>query len=112
MNLPFENDTNAIVKKLANRSMKADRRRNLFVILAIALASALMVAIFCSASALERKTEDDIRGQYQAVVVNCDQAMIDRLAANPKVEKFGLSQDYGTSRYEDSVLSVEYVTEL
>ena len=111
MNLPFENDTNAIVKKLANRSMKADRRRNLFVILAIALASALMVAIFCSASALERKTEDDIRGQYQAVVVNCDQAMIDRLAANPKVEKFGLSQDYGTSRYEDSVLSVEYADE-
>ena len=30
MNLPFENDTNAIVKKLANRSMKAGNNGAIF----------------------------------------------------------------------------------
>ena len=31
MTWPFENDTSAIVKKLADRSMKADKRRNAFI---------------------------------------------------------------------------------
>lgn len=31
MTLPFENDTSRIVKKLANRSIQADSRCNLFI---------------------------------------------------------------------------------
>ncbi len=30
MTLPFENDTRIIVKKLAKRSLQADKRRNIF----------------------------------------------------------------------------------
>ena len=37
MTWPFENDTSAIVKKLADRSMKADKRRNAFIIITIDL---------------------------------------------------------------------------
>ena len=37
MTWPFENDTSAIVKKLADRSMKADKRRNAFIIITITL---------------------------------------------------------------------------
>ena len=39
---PFENDTSRVEKKLAGRSMKADRRRSVFIILTIALAVCLM----------------------------------------------------------------------
>ena len=39
MTWPFENDTSAIVKKLADRSMKADKRRNAFIIITIAFAA-------------------------------------------------------------------------
>ena len=38
MTWPFENDTSAAEKKLASRSIKADKRRSVFVILTIALA--------------------------------------------------------------------------
>lgn len=108
MTLPFENDTSAIEKKLATRSIKTDNRRNLFMILTIALAVALMSAIFCAAAASDRALEDDIRGQYQAVVVNCDWDMIKKLSNCPEVESWGLSQNYGSVRYGDSVLTVEY----
>lgn len=46
MTLPFENDTGPVIKKLAARSIQTDKRRNLFVIITIALAAALMAAIF------------------------------------------------------------------
>ena len=46
MTLPFENDTGSVIKKLASRSIQTDKRRNLFVIVTIALAAALMAAIF------------------------------------------------------------------
>jgi len=42
MTLPFENDTGAIVRKLADRSLKADKRRNLFVVITIIFATVLL----------------------------------------------------------------------
>ena len=45
MTWPFENDTSAIVKRISNRSVSANRKRNLFIVLTIALASALLSAI-------------------------------------------------------------------
>ena len=108
MTLPFENDTGPVIKKLASRSIQTDKRRNLFVIVTIALAAALMAAFFCAGAGSDRKLEADIRGQYQAVVVNCDRDTIERLKDCPEVERWGLSQNYGSARYGDSVLTVEY----
>ena len=99
MTLPFENDTGPVIKKLASRSIQTDKRRNLFVIVTIALAAALMAAIFCAGAGSDRKLEADIRGQYQAVVVNCDRDTIERLKDCPEVERWGLSQNYGSARY-------------
>ncbi len=45
MTWPFENDTGAIVKRISNRSVSANRKRNIFIVLTIALASALLSAI-------------------------------------------------------------------
>ena len=42
MTLPFENDTSAITKKLANKSLRSEKRRNLMVATAIALAAFLI----------------------------------------------------------------------
>ena len=41
MTWPFENDTGAIVKKLAKRSLAGEKRRNLMVVAAVALAAFL-----------------------------------------------------------------------
>ena len=37
MTWPFENDTSAIVKKLAGRSMQSDKRNEAFLLLTIAI---------------------------------------------------------------------------
>ena len=63
---PFENDTSIVEKKLAERSMKADRRRSAFIILTITLAVCLMGSLCFLYSAQQMKTLDGILGQYQA----------------------------------------------
>lgn len=45
MTLPFENDTSAIVRKLANRSIKADKRSKMFLLLTIALSVCMIFSI-------------------------------------------------------------------
>lgn len=108
MLFPFENDTRKIVKRLSSRSLQADRRRNLFVMVAIALAAALMAGICFYATAQSSKLIDDIRGQYQAVCVESDQTLIDQLSQRPEVEQWGVSKTMGSARYQDTVLSVSY----
>ncbi len=46
MFLPFENDTSAIEKKLAERSLHRERQRNLFAIIALALTAFMITATF------------------------------------------------------------------
>ncbi len=108
MTLPFENKTDAAIRRLAKRSLKADQRRNFFVLLTVSLTTALLSGGLFLLSAGQREVEDEIRGQYQAVVVNTPQEEIDRLCAQPEVERYGVSQGFGTCRYEDAVLSVNY----
>ena len=39
MTWPFENDTSAVIKKLAKRNLKTDKSRNILIIITIALAA-------------------------------------------------------------------------
>ena len=39
---PFENNTEAFVKRLAKRSMQSERRRNAMVVISVALAAFLI----------------------------------------------------------------------
>lgn len=38
MTVPFENDTGNIVRNLAKKSLQSEKRRNLMVVIAVALA--------------------------------------------------------------------------
>lgn len=111
MTWPFENDTSAITKKLAKRSLQADKRRNVFLILTIILTTALLSGMFFTVFAKQRELKDNIRGQYQAVVMEATPEEIDRLSVQPEIEQWGLSQNFGTTRYQDCNLTVEYADE-
>lgn len=89
MTLPFDNDASKIVKKLSTRSLAADRRRNLFVILTIALAVCLMSVCAFLSSAGNAQTIEQIRGQYQSGCNNLTHADIARLVGAGKFEKWG-----------------------
>ncbi|MFR2167549.1 MAG: hypothetical protein ACLS5W_06800 [Coprococcus sp.] len=73
MTWPFENNTNAITRKLAKRSLQADKRRNIFLIVTITLTTALLSGIFFTVFAEQRKMLSDLRGQYQTVVMETTQ---------------------------------------
>lgn len=45
MTLPFENNTSAVIKRISNRSIMANKKRNFFTVITIALAAALLLAI-------------------------------------------------------------------
>ncbi|MDE6846337.1 MAG: ABC transporter permease [Lachnospiraceae bacterium] len=49
MTLPFENDTNSAVKKLAVQRIHANKGKNIFIILAITLTTVLFAALFAVA---------------------------------------------------------------
>ena len=107
---PFENDTSRVEKKLAGRSMKADRRRSIFIILTIALAVCLMGTLCFIYSAQQKKTLDNILGQYQAGCDGLIREEVTRLVDTGRFEKWGYTADAGSVRHEDSVLNVSFVS--
>ena len=110
MTWPFENDTSAVEKKLASRSIKADKRRSVFVILTIALAVCLMGSLCFLYSAQQLKTLDGILGQYQAGCVGLTREEVTRLADTGRFEKWGCIIETGAARHEDSVLQISFVS--
>lgn len=72
MTLPFENDTRIIVKKLAKRNLKADKSRNILIIITIALATCLIMTTTLYFFASQRKSLNDAAGRYQAIINEVD----------------------------------------
>ena len=110
MTWPFENDTSGVEKKLASRSIKADKRRSVFVILTIALAVCLMGTLCFLYSAQQLKTLDGILGQYQAGCGGLTREEVARLVDAGKFEKWGCTVEAGTARHKDSILQISYVS--
>ena len=57
MTLPFENDTKTIIKRISGRNISANRKRNIFIVLTIALASALLSAIVLYGFGVPQETQ-------------------------------------------------------
>lgn len=108
MTWPFDNNTRVVIKRLANGSMKADKRRNLFVIITIAFAVCLMSAFAFYYTATNARSIEQIRGQYQAGCIQTTHEEISRLAAADKFEQYGYESDMETVQYRDSNLIVMF----
>ena len=108
MTWPFENDTSTIVKKLANRSIQADKRRNVFIIVTIALAACLMttLALYTFGKSYEAKTF--LQGRYQAAVIGIDPQMVTILSNDANIEMAGMEVALDSFRIEDYTLNINY----
>lgn len=67
MTWPFENDTNDIVKKLAKKSLKSEKRRNLMVVTAVLLAAFLISFTGIVAASLLQMQRRQVVDTYEAV---------------------------------------------
>ena len=65
MTWPFENDTSSIVKKLADRSMKADKRSKAFLLLTIALSVCMVFSIILISTGTQEEFKNTQRNKAQ-----------------------------------------------
>ncbi len=72
MNLPFDNDTRTIVQKLAKKNLKADRTRNVLIIITIAFATCLIMATILYFLGGQRASRNSAEGMYQANISDLD----------------------------------------
>ena len=64
---PFENDTSAITKKLAKKSLQSEKRRDLMVVIAVALAAFLICFTGIVSNSLAQMQRNQVVDTYEAV---------------------------------------------
>lgn len=69
MTLPFENDTKTIIKRISSRNISANRKRNIFIIITITLASTLLSAITLYGFGITQKTKNLNKKQHRLYIM-------------------------------------------
>ena len=89
MTLPFENDTSAITKKLAKKSLQSEKRRNLMVVIAVALAAFLICFTGIVSTSLIQMQRNQVVDTYEAVWLGVEETDIEKLKGVPEFERVG-----------------------
>ncbi len=85
MALPFENDTSPIVKKLASKSIKADRRSKVFLLLTIAVSVCMIFSIILISKGTKEEYKDTQRNKAQIGILGINDEQSARLLQNEDV---------------------------
>ena len=91
---PFENNTNAITRKIASSKLKHDKLKKRISIFAITLATMLMSAVLFLVSgiaAVNRNGGNSITGSYHALISGVDQKEFDKIRSQEQVLLTGLT---------------------
>ena len=89
MTWPFENDTSDIEKKLAKKSLQSEKRRNLMVVIAVALAAFLICFTGIVATSLTQMQRNQVVDTYEAVWLGVEENDIETLKGLPEFERVG-----------------------
>ena len=108
MTWPFENDTSFVVKKLANRNMKADKRSRLLLIFTIALSVCMVFSIVLISSGLQEKYKNTQRNKAQIGILGITDEQSARLLQNEDVLWIGEYSAIGLFYVEDKTITVAY----
>lgn len=96
------------IKILARKSLQADKRRNIFVIITIAFAACLMTSIALFFTAFQEKTFGDMHNHYQAVITSSDLQTIEQIRSDSQIEKSGLLLGANNFRENEHTIIVNY----
>lgn len=106
MTWPFENDTSAIEKKLAKRSLKSEKRRNLMVVISVALAAFLICFTGIVSTSVMQIQRNQVVDTYEAVWLGIDENDIETLKGLPEFTRVGgyyaLGQEHSEQGYHAS----------
>ena len=106
MTWPFENDTGAIVKKLAKRSLASEKRRNLMVVVAVALAAFLVCLSAVISVSIAQIQRNQVADTYEAVFTGVEASHVAALKDMPEFARVGeyylLGQEHSGQGYNAS----------
>lgn len=115
MNYPFENDTSAVIKKLARKSVRFDKKKNLFCLSAIIVAVAMIMMSLLTVQNIIYQNQKEIEGLHQGIFFDITQDSKEKLLANEevKVQDFPVisnsernSKELSLIYYDDDMLSL------
>lgn len=108
MTWPFENDTSSVVKKLANRSMRADKRSRLLLLFTIALSVCMVFSIILISSGLQEKYKNTQRNKAQIGILGITDEQSDRLLEKGDVLWIGEYSAIGLFYVDSKTITVAY----
>ena len=108
MYYPFENDTSAVIKKLARKSVRFDKKKNLFCLSAIIVAVAMIMMSLLTVQNIIYQNQKEIAGLHQGIFFDITQDSKEKLLANEEVKSVGLSCNIKTVKENSKELSLIY----
>lgn len=108
MTWPFENDTSAIVKKLARKSIQADKRKNLFCIIAITVAVAMIMMALLTVQNVVHQNQSEVSDLHQGIFFDIPTSGKETISNADSVEKVGLSCNIKTVNDDNQKFTVLY----
>ena len=108
MTWPFENDTSSVIKKLANRSMRADKRSRLLMLFTIALSVCMVFSIILISSGLQEKYKNTQRNKAQIGILGITDEQSARLLEKEDVLWIGEYSAIGLFYVENKTITVAY----
>ena len=111
MTWPFENDTSSIVKKLADRSMKADKRSKAFLLLTIALSVCMVFSIILISTGTQEEFKNTQRNKAQIGILGVTDEQTAQLHQNENITWVGEYSALGVFYVENKTITVAYGNE-
>ena len=111
MTWPFENDTSAIVKKLAGRSMQADKRSKAFLLLTIVLSVCMFFSILLISTGTQEEFKNTQRNKAQIGILGVTDEQTALLRQNENVMWVGEYSALGVFYVENKTITVAYGNE-
>jgi ABC-type antimicrobial peptide transport system permease subunit len=111
MTWPFENDTSAVIHKIASAKLKYGKLQKRLSIFAIALAAMLMSAVLLlisSVAAVNRSGGNSVTGSYHALISGVRQEEFERLQAEQESVLTGLTVSMGSIKTGNGRLNLSY----
>lgn len=88
---PFENDTSAIIKNMAQKSIAFDKKKNLFCISAIVVAVAMIMMSLLTVQNIIHQNQNEVSGLHQGIFFDITQKDKENLSSEEGVQSIGLS---------------------
>ena len=108
MTWPFENDTSAITKKLAQRSLKADKQSKIFLFLTIALSVCMVFSIILISTGTQEKFKDTQRNKAQIGILGVTDEQTAQLRKNSDVSWIGEYSAIGSFYVDNKTITVAF----